>query len=423
MGGVFFAYLMFALWHEPTARGQDEIYKLANDFIRRAGWSAGMFQGDLTRRFQMLADRTLLGETRRFFGGLVKIKENPSKKKIYFLFIPGWKVKYGGNKERHYLLGLNFLQVFSRTMGQKTFDSRNFCPFSIGSDELLAQLRALGRFAYIPNPGNMGDMLIASATMQFFDDNNLPWEQLHSLDKSPEAVVYGGGGIWTGDYEGHWSKFLPALARARRVVILPSSFNNCQKLIDIMDERFAVFCRERKSYDYLIAANGKAKIFLDHDMALRMQKEILNPIPLIYSGEREVLDRVAKGMKNVGAIAKLMRQDCESAGKYETDFDLPYVSYGDFNAPRGYIDFNAQLMLCAVDAVDAVITDRLHVAIAGALMGKQVYMLDNTYGKLSNVYKHSMAKNPRVHFCTEMPKNLKPRHTATDNLQKMECLH
>ena len=402
-GEFFFGYLMSALYHEPAKRGRAKIYKLANDFIRRERWCADMFPPDLRERFQMLADRTLLGEKK---SGMIKFIAN-----LVCAFVPSKKL-------RHEIR----MRVLYKKLWGPMFKNKHFCPFAVDSAELLARLRALGSFAYIPNSGNMGDMLIASATMQFFDRNKLRWRQVQSLDESPEAVVYGGGGIWTADYEWSWSKLLPVFARAKRVVILPSSFNDCRKLIDAMDERFVVFCREKKSYDYLTSMNKKAKIFLDHDMAFRMQKKILDLAPVIFDGEREVLHRVAEGMRKVPRVARFMREDCESAGKYETDFDLSAAGYSDFNASRGYIDFNAQLMLCAVDAADAVITDRLHVGIAGALMGKEVYMLDNTYGKLSNVYKNSMADNPRVHFCTKMPKGLKPKRTATDNLKRMEGL-
>ena len=299
------------------------------------------------------------------------------------------------------------------------FDTKNFHPFTIDSTELLKTLHSLGNFSYIINPGNMGDMLIASATMQFFDNNNLT----NNIDNySSETIVYGGGGLWTSDYEKRWIKFLPVFARAKRIVILPSSFNKCQKLINIMDERFVVFCREYKSYDYLISTNSKAKIILDHDMALRIQKEILSFAPQINDLERNILNQVIDEMKKVSLIAKFMRKDLEKIKNYETDFDLSSSGFCDHDTNRDYIDFNSQLMLCAVDSVDAIITDRLHVAIAGALMGKEVYILDNSYGKLSSVYKHSLSDNPRVHFCTKMPSTLNPKHTATDNFDRLKEL-
>jgi exopolysaccharide biosynthesis predicted pyruvyltransferase EpsI len=188
-----------------------------------------------------------------------------------------------------------------------------------------------------------------------------------------------------------------------------------------MDMRFVVFCREVKSYNYLVSMDSKAKIILDHDMAFRMQKDILNTEVTVLQDEREVMNNVENGMKKIGSIAKFIRTDCESVGEYKTatDFDLSLATYVDLVASRNYIDFNAKLMLCVVDSVDAVITDRLHVGIAGALMGKQVYMLDNNYGKLSGVFERTIKPNPRVHFVSEIPKDLHPKRTTTGNLKHL----
>ena len=264
-----------------------------------------------------------------------------------------------------------------------------FSPFDIDNSRLIAELRTVGEFSYITNTGNMGDMLIASATLQFFDDNKLKYKMFNG--EPADTIVYGGGGIWTRTYEFDWSKILPIFAAAKRVIILPSSFHDCTGLIDAMDERFVIFCRERKSYDYMTANNPRdAKIFLDHDMAFRITKKI-------FKGKRPIK------IRDFPPITKFMRCDCEQAGQYESDFDLSIATFGDKLSCREWIDFSAKLMLYTVGYVDTVITDRLHVGIAAALMGRNVYLLDNTYGKLSGVYNQTMSGNPNVHFCTEMP--------------------
>ncbi len=53
----------------------------------------------------------------------------------------------------------------------------------------------------------------------------------------------------------------------------------------------------------------------------------------------------------------------------------------------------------AVDRADTIITDRLHISIAAAMLGKHVVMLDNSYGKLSGVYNQSMTDLPNICFC------------------------
>jgi exopolysaccharide biosynthesis predicted pyruvyltransferase EpsI len=39
---------------------------------------------------------------------------------------------------------------------------------------------------------------------------------------------------------------------------------------------------------------------------------------------------------------------------------------------------------------DAVVTNRLHIGIAGVLLGKRVQLYDNSYGKIRDVYQSSL---------------------------------
>ena len=63
--------------------------------------------------------------------------------------------------------------------------------------------------------------------------------------------------------------------------------------------------------------------------------------------------------------------------------------------------YNGNMLLAFADAVrqvDAVVTDRLHVAIMCWKAGVEVYMLDNSYHKLSGVYRKSLSNEPSVHL-------------------------
>ncbi|MDR1071985.1 MAG: glycosyltransferase [Rickettsiales bacterium] len=416
----FFLNRIISALHRVRRESHGKVYDMADDFIRRENLPMGSLPANMRRQFEMLERRTLLGEKRILLGGLIKIKKSPKRWEAYFAGIPVWRVRYTGGGTKYYLL--RFIRVFhkSPTKFKPALDARNFSPFSIDDGALLAELKKSGEFAYVPNSGNMGDMLIASATMRFFERNKIRFA-IHDGRHAPDSVVFSGGAVWIKDYKEAWPQILAVFARAKRVVILPSSFNDCRKLVDAMDERFVVFCREKQSYDYLTEQNTGSKIILDHDMAFRATKGIFGGKIRMTKKERKALNKAALGLQNAPRVARFIRGDCESTGKYETGFDLSAVAYSTTRSTRRYIDFGAKLMLCAVDSVDAVITDRLHVGIAGALMGKEVYLLDNSYGKVSAVYRHSMSGNPRVHFCEEMPdiSKINPPHTATDNLKRL----
>jgi exopolysaccharide biosynthesis predicted pyruvyltransferase EpsI len=269
---------------------------------------------------------------------------------------------------------------------------------NIDDKPVLDELKKLGQFTYMPNSGNMGDALIASATMNWFDRNNVNYMRAVP-DTFPENFVYGGGGAWLSRWIKDLAPVMNIMKQAKRVVILPSSFNNVPELVEILDERFIVFCREKSSFDYLVAQKTSAKIILDHDMALRYGDKIKS-VPRAHSKR---LNKLGKKLKrNLGKIKKcanLFRTDCESAGHYETDLDLsdcmgwfsPYQSRQD-------IDFAAYTMLNTMYKYDRVCTDRLHVGIAAILAGTDAELYDNTYGKISGVYNQSLDKLSIAHL-------------------------
>ncbi len=55
-------------------------------------------------------------------------------------------------------------------------------------------------------------------------------------------------------------------------------------------------------------------------------------------------------------------------------------------------------LLSILKELDIVISDRLHICIAGLLAGCRVYFLDNNYGKLSGVYRQSLSDHPRANL-------------------------
>ncbi|MDR3208253.1 MAG: glycosyltransferase [Rickettsiales bacterium] len=264
---------------------------------------------------------------------------------------------------------------------------------------LLAELRELGEFGYMPNSGNMGDMLIASATMDWFDRNGLAWKRVEE-NKTPRNFVYGGGGGWRREWIEYMRPTMDLMQKSARIVILPSSFDNVPEFIDILDERFVVFCREEKSFGYLVAAGTKAKIILDHDMALRLSDAIWEKNESPSKKLSQMANTLAKKIAKLPKETKLFRKDSESAGNYASDLDLSDQMgwFGQFE-PRDDIDFVAQTLLKILSKFDIVKTDRLHVGIAAALTGADVCLFDNNYGKISGAYNQSLCNLPNVRLC------------------------
>jgi glycosyltransferase involved in cell wall biosynthesis len=115
MVGFFFSCLYSGLRHEPTKQGKADIYDLASDFVQRERFDRNDVSYVMRRQFEMLENRTLDAGTRKILGGIVNIKETPDKKKIYFLCLPIWKMKWTHDDiVKSYLFG--FIRVAKRRM-------------------------------------------------------------------------------------------------------------------------------------------------------------------------------------------------------------------------------------------------------------------------------------------------------------------
>lgn len=283
-------------------------------------------------------------------------------------------------------------EIIKQKIRRKIGKTNELTHVLLDDTQLLNFLKNLGMFSYMPNSGNMGDMLIASATMQWFDRNGLQYNRVQE-NENPEIFVYGGGGAWTHDYIKYMTKVMDIMKRAKQVVILPSSFNNVPEFIKILDKRFTVFCREKKSYDYLVSKKTGATILLDHDMALRMNKVPSCHKLLPQHTERRMLKKLFSKTKSLPAVVNMFRTDIESAGQYKTDFDLS-DAFGWFSPyeKREKIDCVARIMLKTLMRFDTVRTDRLHVGIAAMLVGADVEFYDNSYGKISGVCNNSLTE-------------------------------
>ena len=349
---------------------------------------------------------------------MFSIKREASATKFCIYNLPIFKIKYKKNKIKYSLLNIPLYQKKnSYKKYSANLNTANFTPIEIDNSPILAQLKNTNDFLYIPNPGNMGDMLIGAATLDFFDQNNIKYHL--KAQQNEKIIVYGGGGVWTADYQNYWSKKLNLFQSADKIIILPSSFHNCQKFIDALDDRYVVFCREKQSYEYLKKFNTKAQILLDHDMALRCSKEVLEKDVLISEDERRILKNINRALTGLQDFAKLLRNDCESANNYPSDMDLSSYIQGNEFSNKDFFFFAAQTMLSVVDKFNTIVTDRLHVGIASMLMGKETYLLDNSYKKLSNVFSHSCKTVKKAKIVTELPKTIKNESTKTDNFEKL----
>lgn len=294
----------------------------------------------------------------------------------------------------------------------------------VGLEYLEQTLRELGTFYFWQNDGNLGDYIIAEATRQMFRRAGLVWHP-YNPDNPPceeeYSLVYSGGGRFV-PYWGGMELRQEHLTRpqVRRCVILPHSINGVDNFVKALDERHTVFCRERKTLAYCRGVNTRSRFILAHDVGIYLQLDKVVPLSYLHepapdegAEARAQYELLVDGRADYyrfkarrtmawafgRKVAFFLREDVEKGTNLESEgtFDLSGVWSGtcNENACSGpLLMFMAEL----ASYPDIVVTDRLHVAIMAMHVGKEVYMLDNDYGKLSGVYEVSLKERANVHL-------------------------
>lgn len=284
--------------------------------------------------------------------------------------------------------------------------------------------------------------MIATATTLLFEKLGVCYEVFDEKTSYGDdwTLIYGGGGACVP----YWNildklKAIFTMPGIERCIILPHSIRECPELLAVMDSRFTVFCREKASFEYCRSMNGQAEFVLTDDMALTLdlkdfpplsdaQRKAISPLKFLgaYLGllsrnqrnrvkvlakldhktRRRLLKRLGKYILPFGRdlkIAWFMRRDQEKTDVIGDSLpDAPFMDlsrYGGGDCRDELVNYlGVELFLHAINEVDVVVTDRLHVGVGAALLGKHLVWLDNSYGKVRGVYQNSMAHIPHIHF-------------------------
>ncbi len=249
---------------------------------------------------------------------------------------------------------------------------------------LTHRLAAGGHCFYMPNGGNLGDNLIASATVQRFDKAGLPWQ--FTRDRRREVrpgdlLVYGGGGSLVSLYQGGIDCIAHLQSLGAQVVVLPQTVNGHADFWRNSGP-VTVFCRDMESARYL-QQFPQVMALPAHDMALGLDLTD-DPFTTVLAF------REAYARRGETRVLRAFRGDSEAAGVIPDDtLDLPALSYPPLLSVTS-LHGHTCTFLAALAGYSAIHTDRLHVAIAGGLLGIPVVLSDNVYGKNSAVFAASL---------------------------------
>ena len=195
--------------------------------------------------------------------------------------------------------------------------------------------------------GNVGDLLIEEATIQLFDHFRIQWR-----DWSPnqplgnvQELVFGGGGNMGETYRSNWELRGACLETGLPVTILPQSFLGVENR-----PYHRVYVRENASFKFAPDA------ILAPDLALGLIPETISPA--------------------VESLGVFLRKDQEAHAA------APWYSQDPVKlarTPKGYLRLASRY--------ETLITNRLHMAVAGILQDRNVILLPNSYHKNSSLHE------------------------------------
>lgn len=286
----------------------------------------------------------------------------------------------------------------------------------IDTNQLASLLRRNSQFdtVYVPNSGNAGDSLIAEATYQFIERIGLQYS-VTSLEGDlikPSKVIVGGGGNLVKPYQNVRNFIERNLQRCEELIVLPHTILAYEDLLSKLDHRCTLICREKKSLDFCLQHAPRAQVRLGDDMALLWkreetekyaQKERFNhPADIAFNlrNLKHWIRDISNRRQIVGGVLNAFRTDVEGKNT-PTMIDSVDLSeiFSSESMARPFASCTINSLANFIDRADIVRTDRLHIAILSSMLGKQVEMHDNSYGKNKLVYEYSLASRfPNITF-------------------------
>ncbi|MEX1118664.1 MAG: hypothetical protein WEB60_07705 [Terrimicrobiaceae bacterium] len=241
----------------------------------------------------------------------------------------------------------------------------------------------------LPNAGNCGDGLIHMGLHALTQKYLIPTtELLFPLPAGGRVLFVLGCGNLCRSFDLLVRPIRHYLKRFDRVYFLPCSMDpespRVAALLGELQENVTIFCREAYSAERIAPfVSPRVSIFVDHDLAMHLD----------YSPWKQ------RGEGRLNAF----RTDHEGLGyqRPPDNFDVSLLG-GSSDGP---------LLPKIVSRYQEVHTDRAHVAITAAMLGKETHIYPNNYHKVRGIAEFSLLSMPHVHF-----------HEAGDGINLMDSL-
>ena len=277
--------------------------------------------------------------------------------------------------------------------------------------DYLRGLAAEPDIVYCPNGGNAGDAMIASATYDLFAETGVSFTLFdpEHFDPKGKTLIYGGGGNLIPLYPSARTFVERYHHSVRRLIVLPHTIQGHEDLLVGLGANVDLLTREAVSYDYVKRVTSGPRVFLADDLALSLSPSTYLAkqegwLRMICRQENSVYHKVKWGLL---LARETCRRKCSpAAGKVLQAFRVDKERTRN-TLPWGNIDVSrllkcknlsplqaactTQMLFRFISNYQEVQTDRLHVAITAALLGKKVKMYANSTYKCEAVYRCSLA--------------------------------
>lgn len=277
----------------------------------------------------------------------------------------------------------------------------------------------------LPYYSNIGDTLIWEGELEFLKQvpykcvgvcgwNNYPKKSLKSKDT---IILITGGGYFGDIWRNAWDSVLNCikLNSENKIIILPNTIHYSDFNIMLADAAVMAQCkditicaRDYRSFDISKKYFKGCQSLLVPDMAFYINNEYLKQWELPSQKKALFLKRIDKELSSNPVPKNLLEQDIEihdwptmeyltTAEKWFDRIErrlinplineLPFLmTIKDKMYSSIYRPIMTRRGTQFISSYNRIYTTRLHVLILSVLLEKEVYLIDNNYGKLSTFY-------------------------------------
>ena len=256
--------------------------------------------------------------------------------------------------------------------------------------DLFERLR--GRHvALLPNEGNCGDGLIAMGFRRLAREYSVSHTiLLHPRPASGRILLVLGCGNLSRAFHHQVPRIRRYAPEFNETFLLPCSIDPAApavaEMLETLPSSVTIFCREHSSAEKIAPiVSGKNAVHLEHDLA--------------FAVDYEPWQQRGAGQLNA------FRTDLESCDHPLPPNNLDVSLWGGAN--------DGALLLRTVAGYRCVHTDRAHVAICAAMLGKETHVYPNNYHKVRGIFEFSLRARPNVTFHSTFPFDLSEEAIST----------